>query len=1030
MKGRVLLTGASGFVGLQTIGPLVRAGWAVHAVGSDAAEGPARWYRCDLLDASARRRLLADVRPEAVLHCAWIATPGHYPAAPENLDWAAATLGLVREALAVGATRFLLVGSCAEYDWEHPPGRPWREDDPANPATLYGIAKHGTHQMVAALARQLGARLCWARLFHLLGPHERPGRLVPDLLRALRDGTPFATGPSEHLRDWLDVRDAGCALAALLDVGADGVVNVGSGQARSVGSLVATAAAIAGSPQVVAQRGGDAGPAAIVADTTRLRRLTGFAPAIPLERSLREAWSALAPPPASPAPDLPEDYEAAARLFRRGRLDEAERAARAILAERPAEVPALNLLGVTLRRLGRGREAREMLGEAMRLAPGDAMPLVNLGNVLLDDHAAEQAVEAFRAADERSPLSPSSRRLLGRALSQSHRAEEALQELARALAAATGDAAETREILGERARTKFAAGDTPGALAELDRAGPSPALTVLRAQMLRLSGDVAAALVLLRRSIEVSPGDPELHVTLADALLALEDRPGANQAYRRALELRPGDEAITGKLCWSLLNSRYGSEADHLAAAGELARGLVNGGRLSPAAAHAVQSVLLRLADLDALDAFDALFPVRKDLLDWWVRRDTVGALHAELGRVRTLPERHVLVACHRAWGERAERRVKPLRPARRAVQGRMRVGFMSSDLRNHPVAYFAQPIFQHYDRDRFALFAYSFHPGAPDAVQRDIAGRVDAFHAMPGLPDEAIANRIARDELDVLIELGGSTHLNRLHVMAHQPAPVQVSWLGYPHSSGLSRIGHILVDPFLCPQDPAMLIEQPMMMPASWVTLGPLGFNDRAVIEDTVPEDRAGVFTFGTMNNPYKYTRECIGLWADIMRECPGSRFMIVRPEGGVAEFRNNIAAAFARHGIAAERLVFRAVRGNHLPHYNEIDIALDTVPQTGGTTTCESLWMGVPTITLAGQAFFERLSFSTLSNAGLADLASTDHEGYVSAALRLAADGARRRDLWRTLRQRIGKSPLGNNAAWVSEFQSRLCTITSISS
>ena len=1019
MAGRVLLTGASGFVGRQVVGPLQRAGWTVHAVGREGGDG-AHWSRCDLLDAGARRALIAAVRPDAVLHCAWVATPGQYATTPANVDWAAATLGLVREALDAGTRRFLLVGSCAEYDWSAPPARPWHEDDPASPATLYGTAKHGTHLVAAALARQSGASLCWARLFHLLGPGDRAGRLVPDLMRSLQTGAPFATGAGHQVRDWLDVRDAGRALAALLDVGADGVVNVASGQGRTVASLVAAAALAAGTPGRVAEHGGGSGPAAIVADIRRLRRLTGFAPAIPLEQSLGEAWAALRPAPApSDDPALPPEYHVAAKLFRRGDIAAAEQAARALLARNAADVPALNLLGVILRRLGNGRDAEAALAEAARLAPADAMPWINLGNVLLDGNEPERAAEAFHAAAEREPLSPSARRSLARALAQSNRLDEALAELAQALAASR-DPAEQRALRAERARAFFTVGDSAAALAELDRAGPEAdtAGAILRAQIMRLSGNGERALGLLRHCIGVSPTEPALHLALADALLAAEDRPGANAAYRRALELNPGDEAVTAKLCWSLLNSRYGSEADHLAEAGRLAHALIARGHLLPASAHAVQSVLLRLGDLDGLDAFEALFPDRKALLDWWVRRDTVGALHAELGRVRTLAERHTLVDCHRAWGERTERPLKPLRPARAPRQSRIRVGFMSSDLRNHPVAYFAEPIFRHYDRNALTLFAYSFHPGAPDAVQRDIAANVEAFRSMPGLPDEAIAAQIADDGLDVLFELGGSTHLNRLHVLAHQPAPIQVSWLGYPHSSGLSRIGHILVDPFILPPDPALLVERPLTMPTSWVTLGPLGFNARATIEDGLPEDRAGLLTFGTMNNPYKYTREAIALWAAAMRAVPSSRFLFVRPEAGVAEFRSNMARAFARHGIPADRLAFRAVRGNHLPHYNAIDIALDTAPQTGGTTTCECLWMGVPTVSLVGPAFFERLSLSTLSNAGLQDLAADSADGYVACAAALAADRPRRLKLRRTLRATLASSALGNNANWVAEF------------
>ncbi|HEY4171736.1 MAG TPA: hypothetical protein VGM42_01825, partial [Rhodopila sp.] len=199
---------------------------------------------------------------------------------------------------------------------------------------------------------------------------------------------------------------------------------------------------------------------------------------------------------------------------------------------------------------------------------------------------------------------------------------------------------------------------------------------------------------------------------------------------------------------------------------------------------------------LDTLAAFDALFPDRRVLLDYWVRRTVVGALHAQLGRVQTMQDRLTLIDCHQEWGDRYEAKPIPLRTVRLPPGPRIRVGFVSSDLRHHPVSYFALPIFDHYDREKLEFFAYSFNPGAPDAVQRRIAGKIAAFRRMPNLPEQDIARRIADDRLDILFELGGSTHLNRLEVMAHQPAPIQVSWLGYPHSSGLSRIGYILVDP------------------------------------------------------------------------------------------------------------------------------------------------------------------------------------------------------------------------------------------
>src|SRR5207244_4194773 len=140
-----------------------------------------------------------------------------------------------------------------------------------------------------------------------------------------------------------------------------------------------------------------------------------------------------------------------------------------------------------------------------------------------------------------------------------------------------------------------------------------------------------------------------------------------------------------------------------------------------------------------------------------------------------------------------------------------------------------------------------------------------------------------------------------------------------------------------------------------SWVCLGRLGFGEEP-IEPGLPSDRQGAVTFGTMNNPYKYTPEVFALWAQVLRRVPGARFLFVRPECGAPRFRTNVTRAFESLGIAADRLTFEAVRGAHLSHYNRIDVALDTAPHTGGTTTCETLWMGVPAVTLVGEALFER--------------------------------------------------------------------------
>lgn len=257
---------------------------------------------------------------------------------------------------------------------------------------------------------------------------------------------------------------------------------------------------------------------------------------------------------------------------------------------------------------------------------------------------------------------------------------------------------------------------------------------------------------------------------------------------------------------------------------------------------------------------------------------------------------------------------------------------------------------------------------------------------------------------------------MNKLEVMAHRLARLGASWLGYPHSAGLEQIDLILTDPYIRPEDPRLLIERPFEMPETWVSLSRM-FAAHDITEGT-PQARKGHLTFGTANNPYKYTPACLDAWAAVLRTVPGSRFVFLRPEGALDSFIAGARAAFARRDVDPDRIEFIGVRGDHMWHYNEIDIALDSLPHVGGTTTCEALWMGVPTISLVGPGFPERLSYSNLSNAGLGDLAVFSVADYVAKAAELAADPARRMALRHGFRAQIAANPLGQPERFTRAF------------
>jgi nucleoside-diphosphate-sugar epimerase len=291
---RVLVTGASGFVGRRALEPLLRRGFEVHAVGRSASvpegtPGAIAWHGADLLDASARQALVAEVGASHLLHLAWYAEPGAFWDARLNAPWVAASVGLVDEFAAAGGARAVLAGTCAEYDWAAP--QPLREDSPIAPATYYGVCKDATRRVAEGLAERAGISLAWGRIFFLYGPREDERRLVASVARNLVAGERAPTSAGTQLRDFLHVDDVAGAFAALLDSDVAGAVNIASGEPVTVRRVVETIAQAAGHPELldigaVAQRAGD--PPEIAADITRLRDEVGCAPARSLAQGLAE----------------------------------------------------------------------------------------------------------------------------------------------------------------------------------------------------------------------------------------------------------------------------------------------------------------------------------------------------------------------------------------------------------------------------------------------------------------------------------------------------------------------------------------------------------------------------------------------------------------------------------------------------------------------------------------------------------------------------------------------------------------------
>ena len=560
------------------------------------------------------------------------------------------------------------------------------------------------------------------------------------------------------------------------------------------------------------------------------------------------------------------------------------------------------------------------------------------------------------------------------------------------------------------------------------------------------AGRLEKALALYETLAMERPDDGALHRDFGIALMQAGRPEDAEQAYRRAVTLDPSMERARIEFAHCLLLSRRIDEAaevlravppdspHYLSARLDLCFVYAGCGRHAEAceaarevAAHpgyrpsmfAKPYAVFRLCcAFDEIEALDGSLVDAEDRdLHTWAGIFLQLLVHADSpDRIRTLAD------LHRRWGEKIEKDAAadalppPDLPARR---GRIRLGFVSSDLRQHSVARFLMPLFDNFDRERFEIYCYSPDEDRTDHIQNRIRGVAKEFRLIGGLGHRAAAQIIRDDEIDILFELNGFTANSGLPIMAYRPAPVQIYWLGYPFTCGLPSVDYILLDGRLAPPaDADFLVEKPLPMPESWVCYDP--FETASYIVDP-PFDRNGFVTFGTLNNPYKFTRAAIAAWAEVMRRTPLSRYMFVHPEYRSAVVVENLMREFERNGIARERLFFinnRERAGSHFEYYNEFDATLDSFPLTGGTSTCDALWMGVPVVSRKGPAIHQRLSYSLLCSAGQEAMCVDDDAAFVETAVALVNDRERLRKARRELRGAVRASALGQAGRFGRDF------------
>ena len=342
-------------------------------------------------------------------------------------------------------------------------------------------------------------------------------------------------------------------------------------------------------------------------------------------------------------------------------------------------------------------------------------------------------------------------------------------------------------------------------------------------------------------------------------------------------------------------------------------------------------------------------------------------------------------------------------------------------------MASFLEPVLAHLaahinSHANFSLHAYANH-SADDSVTQRLRGHVKHWHPVAGLSDTALADQIHADGIDILIDLSGHTGHNRLPVFARKPAPVQVSWMGYPGTTGLSSMDYYLTDRFLLPtgQFDHQFTEKLVHLPAN----APFLPSAHASSVHVLPALANGYVTFGSFNRLNKLNQNVIKLWAQLLRALPDSRMLLgAMPRDGQYA---TLIAWFADEGIARERLDFhpRSSMEEYLALHHQVDLCLDTFPYNGGTTTLHALWMGVPTLTLAGSTVAGRSGAGILGHVGLDEFVARDSAAFVKQGLSLATDYSTLAKLRMGLRERFSQSALGQSGVIAAGLESALRTM-----
>lgn len=682
-------------------------------------------------------------------------------------------------------------------------------------------------------------------------------------------------------------------------------------------------------------------------------------------------------PDGSTAP-LGQILEQAVGQHQNGQLAEAQRGYQLVLDAVPDQPHALHLMGVMRHQQGQNDEAEKLIRQSLDVAPGNPDALCNLGAVLNTLGRFADAAERFSAALE-------------------------------------------------------------------IEAGLPNALNGLGSASLQM-GKVNEARALFEKAVAATPGFAEAHNNLSMCLLLMGDAPGAEQASRNALKAAPGHPGAMAQLAETLRAQGNHDEAistyqQVVQAAPDVADfwynlGVLQDGERRWADALTSYSNALQIDPTHGLAISATLF-LKRALLDW----DGIDVLSQqfftalEKGVRGLTPFSFTLedstpaqqLSCAKLWFDTMFGGIRPMPQVERVRGEKITLGYVSTDFYRHPTAYLMAGLFEAHNRDKFKLVAYSNGPDDGSDIRARVVAAFDEFIDTRGWPPGRVAQKIRDDEVDILVDLKGYTEGAITAVFAFRPAPVQVSFLGYPGTMGAHCIDYLIADESVVPvEQEAHYSEKILRLPGSYqVNDDKRSRPDKALsrADYGLPEEG---FVFCCFNGSQKINPAMLKRWKAILDDVPDSVLWLLEPNADSAA-KDNLRESAAAMGLDPERIVFagRASQDDYLARYLVADLFLDTLPYNAHTTASDALWMGCPVVTLPGETFASRVGMSLLNAIGMPELITTSAEAYQKLAVELATDSEKLNQSRQKIAENRQKCALFNTSGFTRAFEDALQTL-----